>query len=460
MAASSTAPAGAREDSLPAPMAGSDRDARFGALYPRLRSGPHGRERDHEQVLSDQRARLCGAMVEAVAQRGYPAVSVLQTAALAGVSTRSFYEHFSGKEECFLATFDAVVSDGMRRLADAHEEQAGWEARLRALFERAIAEVAQRQKESRLVVVEAFAAGPAGRMRVEGARAIVRQMVASNLEGAFGSSAPPPLAVKGIAHGVWHLVCSRLLGGGLEELPGLTDELYAWMLTYRSPAGALGGAPEIATARAVAPPCEPPAGDERRRLLRAALEIAGRRGCAGLTDRALLDLARVDADAFAALYKDVEECLLDALELLAAEGLAPMLSAARAAPPNWPAVTRGAIAALLDWLARDPVLARVAFVEAFCAEPAVLAHAARLLGRFAGVMSRSMPARRRLSTPIAEAIVGAVWGTLHDYVAAGMTDRLPELTDHLSYIVLAPTMGAQAAIEGIRAAARAPSRQA
>ena len=48
-------------------------------------------------------------MVRAVAADGYDAVTVRLLIALAGVSRRSFYEQFAGKQECFLATFDEIA---------------------------------------------------------------------------------------------------------------------------------------------------------------------------------------------------------------------------------------------------------------------------------------------------------------------------------------------------------------
>ncbi len=81
---------------------------RVGALYPKLRPGPHSFER--ESVASNQRARLYGAMIELVAARGYEASTVAELCALAGVSKRTLYERFpGGKEQCFLATYDIVV---------------------------------------------------------------------------------------------------------------------------------------------------------------------------------------------------------------------------------------------------------------------------------------------------------------------------------------------------------------
>jgi len=99
--------------------ASSGRDERIGRgsattplvpLYKRLPHGPH--RLDRTQVIRHQRARIYGAMVEAVASSGYQETSVKQVVALAGVSRRSFYEQFANKQECFLATFDLIAQRG------------------------------------------------------------------------------------------------------------------------------------------------------------------------------------------------------------------------------------------------------------------------------------------------------------------------------------------------------------
>ncbi len=58
--------------------------------------------------MESQRERLLAAMAQEVAQRGYRAATITEVVRLASVSTRDFYEHFQGKEHCFLAAFDAV----------------------------------------------------------------------------------------------------------------------------------------------------------------------------------------------------------------------------------------------------------------------------------------------------------------------------------------------------------------
>src|SRR5271169_3897709 len=102
-------------------------------LYERLPHGPH--RLDHNQVIRNQRARIQGAMVEAVATSGYERASVKQVVALAGVSRRSFYELFANKQECFLATFDVVAARRIKGMRQAYQDSDGdLEDRLRAAF--------------------------------------------------------------------------------------------------------------------------------------------------------------------------------------------------------------------------------------------------------------------------------------------------------------------------------------
>lgn len=422
------------------------------ALYRRLRPGPHGEERNHEEVLKNQRARILGAMIEAVAQRGYAAVSVQQVVTLAGVSKRTFYEQFSCKEECFLATFDALSLEALRGLAAVCSEHEDREARLHALLDFVLSNVANGSKEARLRMIEVFAAGPAGYERARQVQARVEAVFAASIP--HHSDAPPPVAVKGMVHGLRHLISSHLFSGALDRLPALTAELFDWMTSYRCvSAGLLRDAPSLAPGRRqVVKPFDRSSSDERRRLQHAALHLAGRRGWLALSRPSLCKLAGVDERTFEQLYGDVDDCFIEALDLLAAEALAPMLAAARRAPREWPAQIEASVAALLATLAADPVLARAAFVEAAYVGPRGIERGNRLLDGFAKLLCKSAPAEAALSETVAQAITGAACGVLHDYIRAGASDRLSELVPHLSYLVLTPAIGASSAIECLQAA--------
>ena len=71
---------------------------------------PRGRHAAPPEVVREsQRGRLLQAMAEIVDARGYGRASVAEVIERAGVSRRTFYEHFANKEECFLAAYDSGV---------------------------------------------------------------------------------------------------------------------------------------------------------------------------------------------------------------------------------------------------------------------------------------------------------------------------------------------------------------
>ena len=87
-------------------------------LYDKLRPRPNG---SNAEVHSNQRVRLYGAMVDAVAAHGYEATTVRELASLAGVSTRTLYERVQSKQACFLATHDILVRRTARRVFAAQK---------------------------------------------------------------------------------------------------------------------------------------------------------------------------------------------------------------------------------------------------------------------------------------------------------------------------------------------------
>jgi len=62
--------------------------ARPEPLYVQLPARGQRTVLDHDAVASNQRSRLIGAMIEEVAERGYPAATLARLVALAGVSKR------------------------------------------------------------------------------------------------------------------------------------------------------------------------------------------------------------------------------------------------------------------------------------------------------------------------------------------------------------------------------------
>ena len=210
---------------------------REGALYPKLRPGPHSFA--PESVASNQRARLYGAMIELVAARGYAASTVAELCALAGVSKRTLYERFpGGKQQCFLATYDIVVHRAETHILVAVRcgldaiAGAGPLERLRALAEAFAHEVGAYPNAARLVLLEASDAGPAALTHTERTRRLVEGAICRSLRGGSGVSAPSPRVVRGLVADGARLVRARLRDGRTAEL---TSELSDLCVSAASP---------------------------------------------------------------------------------------------------------------------------------------------------------------------------------------------------------------------------------
>ncbi len=124
-----------------------------------LPAGRHGFSR--EQVAHHQRERLIAGLAEAVAEKGYGAVTLTDIVKHAKVSRRVFYANFEGKEQCFLAAFEVVVGHLRELVAEAVEPLDGWPAQAIAATRASLAFLAAEPDLARLCLVESRAAGPA-----------------------------------------------------------------------------------------------------------------------------------------------------------------------------------------------------------------------------------------------------------------------------------------------------------
>src|SRR5687767_14844110 len=96
----------------------------------RLPRGAHGL--DPELVAASQRTRLLEAVGRAVADRGYAGATIDDIVRRAGVSKKTFYEHFRDKEHCFVAAYESASEELFQRVSAAQREPHDWLERTRA----------------------------------------------------------------------------------------------------------------------------------------------------------------------------------------------------------------------------------------------------------------------------------------------------------------------------------------
>ena len=425
-------------------------------LYRRLPHGPSGMERD--EVARNQRARLYGAMIESVAQRGYQATTVAHVIALAGVSRRAFYELFCNKEHCFLATYDIVVARARKRVLDAWVQERGWANRLHAACKALLDDVAESPNGPRLVLVEALGVGPRSRERMQLASLTFERLVGGAFQMAPDGVGFSRLSTRAIVGGVRQVAFRRVLERREKDLYTLTDEVLDWIESYRTPAVARLGVP--ASSVPSRKPPEPAAflirDDRRARALGAVVHLTLDEGYPQLTDPQIAQFAGMSTEAFHKQFPSKEECFLAVLDEFTAEALdavrGPFGSGA-----TWPhAVYRGVVA-FVDYLITHQALLRIAFIDLFEVGPAMIGRMTKPLEAFVKLLTEEGPPPRRGPEVAAEAIAGALWSIVSANVANNRLMRLPCLVDHLTFTVLAPYLGPKPAVEAIQAA-RKPLR--
>jgi AcrR family transcriptional regulator len=111
-------------------------------------------------VLASQRQRMLEAMAETVADKGYAGTTVGDVVSGAGVSRKTFYEHFRDKEDCFLAAFDSGVDALLEAIAMAVPEEPTRMSLVRARVRAYLVTLAARPAFARTFLIEVFAAGP------------------------------------------------------------------------------------------------------------------------------------------------------------------------------------------------------------------------------------------------------------------------------------------------------------
>ncbi len=436
-------------------------------IYARLPKGPHSI--GATGVARNQRIRMHGGLIEAVTTWGYPRTSVRLVIGLAGVSRRVFYEQFSGKEECFLATFDLIVKRAVQRLTHAYRTAPGGpEKRLRVVLEALGAELEQNPKALHLVLLDAQTVGPEGVRRLQRVTALCEARLSSVLSerdcpatgsaggpsgGSAGRSSAVPLpVVRAIVGGLRRVTSVRLRDGETAELRPLTGEMVKWALLFSAPAvAALCPRPCANPPFPETAALEPGAcGGEstRARLLRSAIELRVRGGKQDeFNSLRIADGARLPVEAVIELFPGPEACYLEALDVLGDEVL-QLVADPGLVSAEWPDAVCRTVARLLAHLASSPARLRTLAVKAFEAGSPAIANVGDLAYEVATLLTEGAPRRPRTRIAV-EGIAGALWQILACEVLAGRGHRLPVLTEYVSYVILTPFVGPEEAAEAI-----------
>jgi AcrR family transcriptional regulator len=193
-----------------------------------LPSGRHGLLRSF--VAANQRDRILDAVAQAAAELGYAEMSVEAIIARAGVSRRTFYDHFKNKEDAFLAAYDAVVRQQARHIRRAYFKETTVRQRLRAGIRAYMEFIASEPDLARMCIVEVLAAGPRAMAKRNEAMRMFAEIIEDNIHELLPGCRRAALAAETIVGGIHEVVFSRTLANRIDELPGLADDLLVTIL--------------------------------------------------------------------------------------------------------------------------------------------------------------------------------------------------------------------------------------
>jgi AcrR family transcriptional regulator len=201
----------------------------FGAP-PELPRGPHGLTR--EEVAGAQRARLLQAVTDVVAEKGYARATIAEIARSARVSPNVFYEHFAGKEACYLAAYDVFAQTLLQRIAGDIPPGTSLEEFIAVALDAYLGTLEAEPAAARAFVLEMDSAGQPARERRHAAYAAIAgalQQRHEELRRTERLDPLPDLAFMAIVHGVRELACDVLEGRVQRSLTDIAPDIRQWL---------------------------------------------------------------------------------------------------------------------------------------------------------------------------------------------------------------------------------------
>jgi len=344
-------------------------------------------------------SRIHEATIQIVAERGYRNLEVRDIVALAEVSTRASYEHFASKEDCFLQTSQLTSRRATGRIIAAQPAEPDWRQRPRLIFEAFVEELEREPTGTRLALIDAYTAGQAALAEAWRAERTFEGMLAEVFSRTPRGVVVPPLIVQGMVAGVAtvsrkHLLAGRALcypSAAATELASL-DSQSVWRDTTLEPL----------------PVSEAGPGD-RALILAATAKLAAKGGYSALTAPRVRAAAHISRKKFDAYFDGVEDC----------------------------------------YFAADEFLAKVCLEDDSPSGLAGRRSRKRLSVAISELLGAGAP-RRVSSHPLAqEASAGAIWTLFHRHVLRSLSRR-SQISATLSYLALAPGIGAPAVVAAIQ----------
>ncbi|WUH99139.1 TetR/AcrR family transcriptional regulator [Spirillospora sp. NBC_00431] len=200
---------------------------------------PRGRHHlTRAQVSASQRERMLQGMTQAVGEKGYARTTVADVLQRARVSRETFYEHFTDKQACFLAAYQATADRIEGLVTDALT--ATGEPAMRRLEQALyvyLRELSADPGTARMFLLEIYAAGPAATaLRYAVQDGFIEVVVGLLTEDErFRRLPDPEFACQMLMGGVASIVTGMVAMGQHPSLPKLCAPILAHLRSLLEP---------------------------------------------------------------------------------------------------------------------------------------------------------------------------------------------------------------------------------
>jgi AcrR family transcriptional regulator len=181
-----------------------------------------------EFIALHKQRRIMDALAELTAEQGYEATKISDIVKRAGVARKTLYDNFEGKEEVFLAAFDAGRDEVLRRVEEASaDEEEDWRDRVEAGLAAFLGFVAEQPTLARMCMIEALSATPATTRRYEDSLETFVELTRRALPR---DERLPDTIAETLVGGVAWIVYQQIRRGEAERAEDLLPELTEFMM--------------------------------------------------------------------------------------------------------------------------------------------------------------------------------------------------------------------------------------
>jgi AcrR family transcriptional regulator len=367
-------------------------------------------------------------MVELAADRGYERITIRGLSKTAGVSSGTFYSHFTNLEHCFAATFQQLLGRALRRATVVGPRRRKDDNVARETLANLLLDFSAHTKEAHLLLFEVYAVGPSMQPRMwRAARSLVGAAVGPEIGG---KTTRDLTSAAGAA--ITRVARTAISSPGTDSLRRSTEELSDWLLASLDESSLLQRLsadiqhfPVTHIGRRSFPlEALSSASDPRARVRAAVVKLAATAGMERITGLTICSNAGISRRTFERLFPSVTSSLLDSAQAIMEFTAAHALKAADRATDD-AARTVSMVRDLCGAAAENSRLARLCYLTAPISGREGLAQTDRWISlataHLTNRTSADLDTRTRVGT---EASVAATWRLAQLRIASGRSHEM------------------------------------